>query len=93
MTISEPRAQLASLYGPVPLGSLTIACSPVPAGSTCDSSQAVSLIWNEANAIFCRKATSGPQRSKTTVFWSVAVIFLRFPVYGSTPHGASPSTG
>ena len=53
----------------------------------------MSLIANELKAIFDRKATSGLQRSKTTVFASTAVIFLKLPVYGSTPHGASPVSG
>ena len=37
--ISEPRFQLSSRYGPVPLTSVTIAWVPAVAGSMCDSSQ------------------------------------------------------
>ncbi len=74
---------------------------PTTSGSMCDLSQAVSLIANELNAIFERKATSGLHRSKTTVFASTAVIFLKLPVYLSCvasgaaawPHGASPVSG
>ena len=50
----------------------TIAWFSVLVGSMFASSQAVSLIANEENAIFDRKATSGTHSSKTTVLASWA---------------------
>jgi hypothetical protein len=44
------------------------------------SIQPLSLIPNTANATFCRKATSGLHRVKTTVLSSGASIDLRLPV-------------
>jgi hypothetical protein len=41
----------------------------------------VSLIANELNATFERNATSGTQRSNSTVFASRALIALTSPVY------------
>ena len=85
----------------MPLTSDTIAWLVVPAGSTFDSSQPVSLMPNEVNAIFERNATSALHSSKTTVCASVALIFLKLPVYArcvasgasAWPHGASPVSG
>ena len=57
------------------------------------ASQPASLIANELNAIFDRNATSEPQRSKTTVRASGALIFLNSPAYGAVPQGASPVAG
>src|SRR3954453_748538 len=84
----SPRAHSWSMYGPVPFGFSTIEPS-----ATALSRYLVSLIANELNAIFERNATSGAQRSKRTVFASTAVSFLNVPVYGATPHGASPLVG
>src|SRR5512141_2692570 len=99
--MSEPRFHESSLYGPVPLTSETIAWLSGLVGSILACSHAVSLIANELKAILDRKATSGLHRSKTTVFASTAVIFLKLPVYAACvasgaaawPHGASPVAG
>jgi hypothetical protein len=64
----------------VPLTSDTIAWFVVPAGSTCDSIHPVSLMPNEVKATFDRNATSELQSSNTTVFSSVALIFLMLPL-------------
>ena len=48
----------------------------------CAISQSLSLMANTENAIFDRKATSGLQNVKTTVWSSGAVSDFRLPVYG-----------
>src|SRR5262245_6164859 len=48
---------------------------------------------NTWNATFGRNAGSGAHRSNCTVRRSTAVIFFMLPVYGATPHGASPVSG
>ena len=98
--MSEPLFQASSLYGPVPF-TLDTMSWPTTSGLMFFVSQAVSLIANELNAIFERNATSGLHRSKTTVFASTAVIFLKLPWYlscfasgaAACPQGASPVSG
>src|SRR5262245_12162399 len=64
------------LYGPVPFVDRTADLS-----AACFVSQSESRIAFVENAILLRNATSGEQRSNSTVSRSTALIWLNSPVY------------
>ncbi len=75
----SPRAQLSSIYGPVPIG-FSIR-SPVP---PVDSMYSLGSIANDEKATFTGKAGSGAHIVKRTVDASTAAISLIRPVYGAS---------
>ena len=68
----SPVTHSSSMYGPVPLGFVTIEL----VGGMCLVSQSQSLMSNEANAIFDEERDVRAHRSNSTVFASGAAIWL-----------------